>query len=162
MSEHNSEMFYGYFTNNAEGKNITVVANDNGGVGVAKVLYYTVNAEGKESEIQTASFVKPGKTDAADDETADDKISLNGVSVQSLDNDEYAYISIPTDFKGYVYVRAIDFVGNEEINDYTTDAGLIIESKTKHEDGESSELTLTPQATNHKDYDGNPLYGIVS
>lgn len=106
------------------------VETDDGayGSGAAEILYYLEWQDGTTSEI---------------------------LSVPADDNGN-AVITIDADFKGMVYAKAADHVGNEA-TEFDAVGNIITESPEEHE--RSSSVVLTPQETDRKDEAGNPLYG---
>lgn len=67
----------------------------------------------------------------------------------------YAKVSIPENFKGFIFVRGVDQLGNTSEYGYSS-SGIISESKKKHQEQKTIELkTEKPKAV---DEDGDGLY----
>lgn len=66
-----------------------------------------------------------------------------------------AKVSIPAKFKGFIYVRAVDYLGNVSDHDYTA-SGIIAESSKFHKKNGSVQLE-TPKPVS-VDNNGNGLY----
>ncbi len=121
-----SEKMYGYF--GADAISMQVIADDGeDGVGVDYVEYYTLSSEGTKSETHRV------KTD-----------ENNKVQIQ-----------LSADFKGHIYARAVDLLGN--VSDiYQTTYGCVLESANMHE--KENHIELMPAAAAFTDANGNALY----
>ncbi|MCI5874964.1 MAG: Ig-like domain-containing protein [Roseburia sp.] len=72
-----------------------------------------------------------------------------------LNGKETMAITIPADFKGSIYVKAKDYVGNE-MSDYATVDDMIAESQEQFDN--TAGIVMTAPGTTSKDIDGNNLY----
>ncbi len=72
-----------------------------------------------------------------------------------VDENNKIYFTIPADFKGQIYAKATDNVGNTP-DEYSNPNSAVIESPEQHE--KSSSVTYTLKETPYKDADGNNLY----
>ncbi len=72
-----------------------------------------------------------------------------------LNGEETVAVMIPADFKGGIYVKAKDYVGNETAQYVTTD-GLVAESQEQFDN--TAGIVMTTPAAAAKDSDGNHLY----
>lgn len=121
-----SSGIYGYYTANQLLIDASMT-DGTYGCGVATLSYILKNADGT---------IRSSKT-----------VELNG--------EETVAVTIPADFKGGIYVKAKDYVGNETA-DYVTTDGMIAESQEQF--GHTAGIAMTAPATSVKDIDGNNLY----
>lgn len=121
-----SGLIYGYYA--ADELVVKVAASDGAyGSGVAEINYVLKNADGTVA--------------------ASDTVAMSGR--ESYD------ITIPADFKGSIYVKAKDCVGNE-MSEYVTTDRMIAESELRF-DAETHIMMTTPETVT-KDADGYNLY----
>lgn len=117
---------YGYYAADELTINVTACDGDYGS-GASELSYMLKNADG--------TTLKSGN------------IALNG--------EENATITVPADFKGSVYVKGKDQVGNVMANYVTTDC-MIAESQEQFDN--VTDIMMTAPETNEKDIEGNNLY----
>ncbi len=121
---------YGYYANGDVTAELTL-SDGATGAGIQSVSYYFVDFTGKVSSENTVELRKrPG---------------------------EEATIQIPVlaDFKGYLYVKTTDNVGNIVSNAYQT-TGILTEKEQTHNG--NAVVTLSAEKTDRKDQNGNNLY----
>lgn len=128
---------YKYFFKKAT--KVTVTATDFAsdhetlGSGVKNIVYYLQKADGTKTKEKTLK-VKQGSN--------------------------YVYsasFTIPLGFKGQVFVKAIDNVGQE--TEYFNPKGVVIESKKQHDKYSYARIQLPD--TTYQDNEGNPLYNYM-
>ena len=126
----NSVDSYGYYANGNVTAELTL-SDGAAGAGIRSVSYFFVDFTGKVSSVDTVELCKrPG---------------------------EEATIQIPVlaDFKGYLYVKTTDNVGNTVSNAYQT-TGILTESAQAHNG--NAVVALSAEKTDRKDRNGNNLY----
>ena len=117
---------YGYFIDDS--CVIRIKASDGEyGVGVKNIYYYFEDYEGNKGEVLDIDVNEGGE----------------------------AFIKCDKGFKGHLFVRAQDFLGNQDI-DYKTFCGIVVNSKNKSTD--NIELNLALEKTDYKDGEGLRLY----
>lgn len=121
-----SSGMYGYYAANQLRIDASMTDGEYG-CGVATLSYILKNADGTVRDVKT--------------------VELNG--------EETTVITIPADFKGGIYVKAKDYVGNETVYPVTTD-DMIAESQAQFT--HTAGIAMTAPATAVKDIDGNNLY----
>ena len=86
------------------------------------------------------------------------KTSVQTVDVESKEGGTYkASFAIPGDFKGQIYVQAVDEVGQE--SGFKNPGGIVIDDEKTHEQHSKAEIKLPETA--YKDGEGNPLYDYL-
>lgn len=114
-----------YFT---EDTKVTVTSHDTvPTAGIKSITYYTVDKDGGKSKENT---------------------------VQVDENNQISF-TVPADFKGQIYAKATDNVGNTT-EDFVNPNSAIVESPEQHK--KTSSITYTLKNTDYKDADGNNLY----
>jgi hypothetical protein len=127
---------------------LTVGANDGeNGSGVKSITYRMEDADGTVSKEQTIEYAisedKPSESSEAT--AADANTRETGVT---------APITFPADFKGVIYVKVEDYVGNEST--YQKSFGFIEETKTKFD--ETAHIDINAPTPVAHDKAGNNLY----
>ena len=90
-------------------------------------------------------------------ENPEDKIKNQKYEIRNVDKNNQVMIHIPENFKGQIYVAAIDNVGNGDftnINNYTKPAGIIIDDNRNDKDV----IAINRLNTSFKDNSGLDLY----
>lgn len=125
-STNSMDTYYGNY--GKEDVTLTIDTKDNAnGSGVCAVNYYLKDENGLEVKYGTLEADPEGK----------------------------CYLEISADFKGFLYVSAEDYLGNQ--NDfYSPINGLIIEKQESH--NKENHISIQLQPTDKKDNQGNPLY----
>ena len=125
---------YGYFFH--ENTNVTVRVEDAApSSGVMQIEFYTVDVNGTQSDTITASV--------------NSQPNENGIERASAD------FTVKADFKGQIYAKAVDNVGNTD--KYVNPDGVVIESPSEHEENAVTIVRLE-QETDYKDTCGHPLF----
>lgn len=124
------ETSYGFYF--IEDTKVTVTSHDVvPTAGVKSITYYTVDKDGGKSEEITAL----------------------------VDKDNKIVFTIPANFKGQIYAKATDNVGNTP-EKYSNPNSAVVESPEQHE--KSNEINYTLAPTEFKDADGNNLYASTT
>lgn len=121
---------YGYFSNTSVAAELSL-SDGATGAGIETVSYHFVDQDGKAG--------------------SDTELELN----KRPGEDVVVQIPVAPDFKGYVYVKTTDHLGNTTTDYYTT-TGIITEKAESHADKASVDLSAA--ATGTKDTNGNNLY----
>ncbi len=118
---------YGYYF--AEDTQVYIYASDKQpSSGLKSILFYTVGADGKESNVQTLPVV----------------------------SNSYAIATVPAGFKGQIFAKPVDNVGNRA-DAYVTPDGTIVETQEQH-DSADPHIQIDRAEAASKDKDGIDLY----
>lgn len=102
-------------------------ADDENGSGVKTIRYYFEDSLGNRTDVTSVSVNDAGE----------------------------ATFEIEPDFKGFIYMAAVDNLGNET-EEYVTMGGMVLEKQETHDSKEHVNFQLA--FTDKKDNQGNPLY----
>lgn len=92
--------------------------------------------------------------------TVDDTGIKTQATLAEVDSDGCVLVSIPGRFKGHLYARAYDYLGNVS-ESYVSMQGIVVEPYSSH--AATEHITLSKAVTTARDNSGNELYaGAVS
>jgi hypothetical protein len=129
-----TETDYGYYFKDAT--NVTVTANDDIGVGVKHIYFYTVDING----------------------------NTNSYSEATVNSSNQATFTVEANFKGRIYASATDLVNNTS-QDFNPD-NVVVENQTQHNSASSVKITKVSSASgkdnNNQDlYNADALFKIT-